>query len=125
MPLPAFGDRLGSDALVVTRESRRSPRFSRAALISAPVRVSAALELRDGARRAPGSDLLAQQREDEHRHRQREQVLAGLERVEAQHDPQVHSADEELALEDELLPHQRRGPVRSCAARSSGVRLGW
>jgi hypothetical protein len=76
-------------------------------------------------RRAPGSDLLAQQREDEHRHRQREQVLAGLERVEAQHDLQVHRADEELALEDELLPHQRRGPVRSCTVRSSGVRLGW
>ena len=67
-------------------------------------------ELRDGARRAPAGDPRAQQREDEHRHRQREQALAGLERVEAQHDLQVHGDDEERAHQDELLPEQRREP---------------
>ena len=66
--------------------------------------------LRDGARRAAGRDPGAQQREDEHRERQREQALAGLERVEAQHDLQVHGDDEERAHQDELLPQQAREP---------------
>jgi hypothetical protein len=99
MPLPAFGDRLASDALVGN------------------ARVAALALILEGS-----AHLGAGSRE---RHRQREQVLAGLERVEAQHDLQVHRADEELALEDELLPHQRREPVRSCTVRSSGVRLDW
>jgi hypothetical protein len=67
-------------------------------------------DLRDGARRAPRRDPRAQQREDEHGHRQREQALAGLERVEAQDDLQVDGDDEERAHEDELLPEQRREP---------------
>ncbi len=67
-------------------------------------------DLRDGARRAPGRDPRAQQREDQHRHRQRKQALAGLERVEADHDLQVHRDDEERAHQDELLPDQRREP---------------
>ena len=67
-------------------------------------------DLRDDARRAPGRDPRAQQREDEHRHRQREQALAGLERVEPEHDLQVHRDDEERAHQDELLPDQRREP---------------
>ena len=67
-------------------------------------------KLRDGTRRAPGRDPRPQQREDEHRHRQREQALAGLERVEAQHDLQVHGDDEEGAHQDELLPQQAREP---------------
>ena len=78
-------------------------------------------ELRDGARRAPGRDPRAQQREDEHRDRQRQQALAGLERVEAQHDLQVHGDDEERAHQDELLPQQRREPgaqLRDRAAAS-------
>ena len=78
-------------------------------------------ELRDGARRAPAGDPRAQQREDEHRHRQRQQALAGLERVEAQHDLQVHGDDEEGAHEDELLADQRREPrpqLRDAAAAS-------
>ena len=76
-------------------------------------------DLRDGARRAPGGDPRAQQREDEHRHRQRKQALAGLERVEPQHDLQVHRDDEEGAHQDELLADQRREPrpqLRDAAA---------
>ena len=67
-------------------------------------------DLGDGARRAPGRDPRAQQREDEHRHRQREQALAGLERVEPEHDLQVDGDDEERAHQDELLADQRREP---------------
>ena len=67
-------------------------------------------ELRDGARRAPRRDPRAQQREDEHRHRQRQQALAGLERVEPEHDLQVHGDDEERAHQDELLADERREP---------------
>jgi hypothetical protein len=67
-------------------------------------------KLGDGARRASGRDSRAQQREDEHRHRQREQALAGLERVEAEDDLQVHGDDEERAHQDQLLPEQAREP---------------
>ena len=51
-----------------------------------------------------------EQREDEHRHRQRQQALAGLERVEAEHDLEVDGDDEERAHQDELLADQRREP---------------
>ena len=53
-------------------------------------------------------ELRAGQRRDEHRHRHREQALAGLERVEAEHDLQVDGQDEERAQQDQLLHHQRR-----------------
>jgi hypothetical protein len=61
-----------------------------------------------GERRA--RDPWAQQREREHRPGQREQALAGLERVEPKDDLQVHRDDEERAYQDELLTDQRREP---------------
>ena len=65
-------------------------------------------DLRDRARRATSGDPRAQQREDEHREGERQQAFPGLERVEPQHDLQVHRYDEEGPHQDELLPDQRR-----------------
>jgi hypothetical protein len=50
------------------------------------------------------------QREHEHRRGQREQTLAGLERVKPKDDVQEHRDDEERAHQDELLTDQRREP---------------
>jgi hypothetical protein len=99
MPLPSFGDRLGNDALVVDARVATLALILVGAALIPPVRASAKASI------ATNSG---------------EQVLAGLERVEAQHDLRVHRAAEELALEDELLPHQRREPVRGPRQRRAG-----
>ena len=64
--------------------------------------------LRDALGREAGGEPRPGMRRDEHRHRHREQPLAGLEGVEAEHHLEVDGQHEERAEQDQLLHHQRR-----------------
>ena len=67
-------------------------------------------DLRNGAGRAAGGHLGAEESEDQHRKRKREQTFAGLECVESQDHLEVDGDHEERAHQDDLLPDQARQP---------------
>ncbi len=67
-------------------------------------------DLNDDSRPASNRRLRAGKRCDQHRYRHREETLPGLERVEAEHDLEVHRQDEERAHHDQLLCGERGEP---------------
>ena len=76
-----------------------------------------------GERRPP--ILRPEQREDQHRDREREQALAGLERVEAEHDLQVHAGSRRTSPSGRAAgpaaSRAPRGAARSAAASRRGA----
>ena len=64
--------------------------------------------MRNPLRAEPRGKTRPEQRRGEHRHRHREQPLAGFEGVEPKHGLQVHGQHEEGAEKDQLLHHERR-----------------
>ena len=68
-------------------------------------------DLDDGPRPEPHCHLRPGERSGQHRDRHREEPLARLERVEAEHDLEVHRQDEERAHHDQLLRAKRGQPA--------------
>jgi hypothetical protein len=51
--------------------------------------------------------------------------IAVADRVEAQHDLQVHRDDKNVPMTTSCCPTSAESPARGCAVRGSVVRLGW
>ena len=97
----------GADAEQDQRDLNRSLQFtSIVAMITSAATTHRRADLNDSL--GASQRRAARERRDQHRHRHRQQPLAGLECVESEDDLKVDGEDEEGSHQHELLRHQRR-----------------